>query len=188
MYSEIMVHGISLYIYIYICLVCTYIHCIIMLYHITSYRIMSVLTSDHVNSTRIISCFLASCISKMILKYPVVNQHNYGKSQCLMGKSKINGILKYTAYQPTTGGPDPSLDVQRWISKSAAEPKATWAWNPFGVEQQKHMGVDGRSPIYSWMVYFMENLTRNWIRILGYPHEILEISMCLFLMFSMFVV
>ena len=53
-------------IYIYIkniCLVCTYIHCIIMLYHITSYRIMSVLTSDHVNSTRIISCFLASCIS-----------------------------------------------------------------------------------------------------------------------------
>ena len=134
-------------IYIYICLVCTYIHCMIMLYHITSYRIMSVLTSDHVNSTRIISCFLASCISKMILTYPLVNSHNYGKSQYLMGKSNINGILKYTAYQPTTGGPYPSLDVQRWISKSAAEPKATWAWKPFGVEQQKHMGVDGRSPL-----------------------------------------
>jgi hypothetical protein len=34
-------------------------------------------------------------------------------------------------------------------------------------------------PLYRWMDYFMENLTRNWIRILGYPHEILEISICL---------
>ena len=31
----------------------------------------------------------------IIASYPLVNQHNYGKSPCFMGKSTINGHVQY---------------------------------------------------------------------------------------------